>query len=381
VSARTASLGTVWRAAAILGLISSTYSTIISQLTAGRIGRDALVDWMVVGSIALRDDGLREVPTWWTTVTGIIVHQSADFSWDMVFFVLLSRWSSQLGPWSLLFISVPWAIFTSGVEWMFFVPLIPFWWPLFSLEQAWWLGIFVHMAAASTYPLFPFIRDRIAGIDHARHRRFAVVWTSLGIGVIAAMGALAFAAEMGRELPHSGRQVAFDQSYMVRMAAHHAQGVELARLGAEKATDPHLQALGRLMVATQEAEIEIFRGWWRSWFGSELPQPAAAEHAQMPCMLTVDQMGQAAAASGPEFGRLFVQLMSFHHRGAIAMADEALHRAGDVRLQLMAHGIRHGQQGEINLMHGLDGLAAVQAAARAFFYADAADWAGEACGL
>jgi hypothetical protein len=41
-------LGTAqpWRAALYLGLVSSTFSTIVSQLSAGRIGRDAAVDWM-----------------------------------------------------------------------------------------------------------------------------------------------------------------------------------------------------------------------------------------------------------------------------------------------------------------------------------------------
>ena len=48
-----------WRAAAWLGLISSTFSTLVSQLTAARIGRDAAVDWMVVAAIPLRDGVLQ----------------------------------------------------------------------------------------------------------------------------------------------------------------------------------------------------------------------------------------------------------------------------------------------------------------------------------
>ena len=69
---------------------------------------------------------------------------------------------------------------------------------------------------------------------------------------------------------------------------------------------------------------------------------------------------------------LFVALMSAHHQGAIAMADDAMRQAGDVRLKVMSHGIRHGQQGEINLMRGLAGNAAVRAASRALFATDAA---------
>jgi hypothetical protein len=54
------------------------------------------------------------------------------------------------------------------------------------------------------------------------------------------------------------------------------------------------------------------------------------------------------------------------------MADAALSEAGDPRLRIMAHAIRHQQQGEINLMHGVEGIAAVRAASRAMFYSDAA---------
>jgi hypothetical protein len=44
-----------WRAAVYFGLISSTFSTLVSQLSAARIGRDAAVDWMSVAAIPARD--------------------------------------------------------------------------------------------------------------------------------------------------------------------------------------------------------------------------------------------------------------------------------------------------------------------------------------
>ena len=64
------------------------------------------------------------------------------------------------------------------------------------------------------------------------------------------------------------------------------------------------------------------------------------------------------------FDTVFVQLMSLHHRGAVAMADQEWHSDGDLRLRVMAHAIRHEQQGEIALMHGASGTAAVATAFR-----------------
>ncbi|HEX2136192.1 MAG TPA: DUF305 domain-containing protein, partial [Microvirga sp.] len=65
------------------------------------------------------------------------------------------------------------------------------------------------------------------------------------------------------------------------------------------------------------------------------------------------------------FDAHFVALMTAHHDGAIAMADEAVFEASEPRLKLMAHGIRHAQRGEIELLHGREGIPAVRAAIRA----------------
>jgi uncharacterized protein (DUF305 family) len=57
-------------------------------------------------------------------------------------------------------------------------------------------------------------------------------------------------------------------------------------------------------------------------------------------------------------------MMSRHHRGAVKMADQMWHSRGDLRLRVMAHAIRHEQQGEIALMHRARGVAAVTTAFR-----------------
>ena len=42
----------------------------------------------------------------------------------------------------------------------------------------------------------------------------------------------------------------------------------------------------------------------------------------MPGMLTADEMKRLAAASGPEFDRLFLEYMIKHHHGALTMVKE-----------------------------------------------------------
>jgi uncharacterized protein (DUF305 family) len=76
----------------------------------------------------------------------------------------------------------------------------------------------------------------------------------------------------------------------------------------------------------------------------------------MPGMLTAEQVASLREASGPDFDPLFVRLMTFHHEGAIAMAQEAMDRAGDPRLHVTAQAIWHEQRGEIALVRGAVGL-------------------------
>jgi uncharacterized protein (DUF305 family) len=348
-----------WRAAALLGLLVSIWSTLVSQFFAGRIGRDAVVDWMVVAAIPLRDAALQMEPGWGIILGGILFHQWADFSWAMVFFGLLGRYTAGLAPRTLLALCVPWAIFTSALEWLVLVPLLPFWQPVFTLNQPYWIGLLVHVTSASLYPLFPWLRDRVAGRP-SPHRRFAAAWGGLAAGGLLTLAVLALLGVQGRELRHFGGDAAFDQSYMRRMAAHHAQGIEIGRLGAERARDPHLRALARLMVADQEGEIAVFRQWWRSWFEGELPAATAADHATMPGMVAAADL--AVLRGAEPFDARFIETMSFHHRGAVVMADAAIRSAGDVRLRLMAHATRHAQRGEIALMQGSQGWDAVRSA-------------------
>ena len=42
-----------WQAAALLGLLTSTFSTLAVTLGAARVGRDIAVDWMMVGTVLL----------------------------------------------------------------------------------------------------------------------------------------------------------------------------------------------------------------------------------------------------------------------------------------------------------------------------------------
>jgi uncharacterized protein (DUF305 family) len=352
-----------WLAAIELGLISSTFSTIVSQLFAARIGRDAAVDWMTVAAIPTGDWAISAEPSWSAILTGIAFHQWADFSWAVFFFGVLGRWTANLRPQAILLLALPWAVFSSSMEWFVLVPLFPFWQPLFSLQQPYWIGLLVHGSSAVMYPLFARLRWR-RGQAPPQIVGFTNAWGAGAMAVVALLAVIALFGSGGYELPWLGHDRDADQAYLRHMTTHHEQGIELAQFAAAHARDPHLRKLAMLMVASQTGENRIFENWWLSWFDTEIPDCSADERAAMPGFLTPAQMRLVKLAPPDQFDGVFVEMMSRHHRGAVKMADQMWHSGGDPRLRVMAHAIRHEQQGQIALMQGTEGVAAVLTATR-----------------
>jgi uncharacterized protein (DUF305 family) len=213
------------------------------------------------------------------------------------------------------------------------------------------------------YAIFPYLRDRLGSFHSEENRRFACAWTMAALAGLLVLATLAFLGSHGHEVAWVGRDGNYDQSYMRRMAAHHRQGVEIATIAADRAGDPHLSALARMMIAGQNGEIAILAQWWRSWFSGELPDALPGEHRTMPGMIANEQIAKLREARPSDVDRLFVSLMSAHHQGAIEMAYDALKNASDPRLKLISYSIGYEQRGEMNLMRGTEaGLAAVEEA-------------------
>lgn len=356
-----------WTAAAYLGLISSTFSTVVSQLSAARIGRDALVDWMSVAAIPARDLALTAEPSLGGIAVGIAFHQWADFSWALVFFGVLGKWTAHRSPAWLAVVALPWAILTSSLEWFLLVPLFPFWQPIFTLQQPYWIGFLVHLSSASMYPLFAWLRRSPSEGQLIKKGTFLRLWTLGAIAGILLLGTAALFAAHDHELPWIGRDPTIDQTFIRHMVTHHEQGILLAELAAEKAADPHIRALSKLMVASQRGEAKILSHWWASWFVESMEVCSAQERVSMPGMLDAVEVAKLGSTEAASFDVVYLELMTRHHKGAVAMADAQLRDGSDPRLRIMAHAIRHEQQGEIALMHGASGGGAVAAAFRNMF--------------
>lgn len=337
-----------WQSATAMGLVAGTYSTLLITLGAPRIGRTATVDWMNIGTVLTGAEGLAAEPGVREIVAGVFVHQSADLAWAIAFFALGRLWTFGLRPAALAAVAVPWAVFGSAVEYYAMLPRLQ---PLVPLQVPYWTALMVHLTSAATYPLFPWIRNKVSHLPDAAATRWAK-----GVAIALAAIALPVAALGGTDREPRwpfGPDRSFDQTFMRQMVGHHEAGVGLAQLAIDRQIGPEPQALAELIIAEQTREISLLRNWWQSWFRSPLPSLAADEASAVHGMPLDSDLKQLATLTGELAERSFMRLMSMHHDAAVRMADEAWQLAVDPRLRLFAQSLGHAQRGQIQWMRAM----------------------------
>jgi uncharacterized protein (DUF305 family) len=156
-----------------------------------------------------------------------------------------------------------------------------------------------------------------------------------------------------------------DVRFMQRMIAHHAQALAMTSLVPTRTSRDDIRLLAGRIEASQQHEIAMMRRWLESR-GQEVPSlDAAHEHhgtdghqALMPGMLTGEELAQLAKATGAEFDRLFLQLMTRHHEGALTMVAEFFATPGagqEAEIFGLASDVDADQRAEIRRMRALQG--------------------------
>ena len=121
-----------------------------------------------------------------------------------------------------------------------------------------------------------------------------------------------------------------DVQFMQGMIGHHAQALEMTELLRTRTGSDDMRKLALRIEVSQADEIKMMQDWLKQR-GQALPDPHA-HHAYgaalMPGMLTPEEMATLAAATGPEFDRLFLEFMIEHHEGALIMVKDLFTHPG-----------------------------------------------------
>lgn len=157
-----------------------------------------------------------------------------------------------------------------------------------------------------------------------------------------------------------------DVEFMRGMQAHHEQALAMTDLVAARTDSEDLLLFVQRMDIAQTSELEQLQRLLDEHAALQERSGAAHEdhaddhgddhgddHAGMPGMLSQARLAELEAASGDTFVRLFLEGMSEHHEGALAMVAGLLATEGaaaDPRLQQFAQHVDSDQRIEIDRM-------------------------------
>ncbi|GAB3179329.1 uncharacterized protein (DUF305 family) [Micromonospora palomenae] len=142
-----------------------------------------------------------------------------------------------------------------------------------------------------------------------------------------------------------------DVWFVRMMIPHHEQALEMAELAEGRAASPQIRAVADRIRGTQRPEIGMMRGWLSArGLPAEVP---GHDHGTMRGMQSPEAIRRLADARGADFDRLFVQLMTAHHQGAVTMATDLLKVGVDQQLDEFANSVATEQSVEIDRMREL----------------------------
>jgi len=200
-------------------------------------------------------------------------------------------------------------------------------------------------------------------------------------------GAATVASARGDGAPAGPRAPSADSAdagFARDMAVHHQQAVEMSFVVRDGTKDEDVRRLAYDIANTQANQRGMLLGWLDLW---ELPKTApdgrgpmawmpeghgghdmhgmeGMDHdgALMPGMATRTELDRLRGARGEQAEILFLQLMTDHHEGGVAMARGCATRCTVPAEKRLAQGMVEAQQSELDLM--ADMLAARGAAPR-----------------
>ncbi|MEO7754721.1 MAG: DUF305 domain-containing protein [Terracoccus sp.] len=151
-----------------------------------------------------------------------------------------------------------------------------------------------------------------------------------------------------------------DVTFVTDMIPHHEQAVEMADMALSQASNAEVTKLAQAIKDAQDPEIRTMTGWLQSW---GQPAPETMEGHDMGSMGSGDEGGMMSAqemsdlggADGADFDTMWLELMTRHHRGAVASAQTELTAGSSAEAKKLAQDIIDAQNREIDEMTSLLG--------------------------
>lgn len=154
-----------------------------------------------------------------------------------------------------------------------------------------------------------------------------------------------------RSSPNAASQP-YDLQFIDTMTAHHQGAIEMAEIALTRSSNAELKTFAQKIINDQKGEIAQMKEWREKWYAGKpdavnMEMPGMTDSMRM---MSGDGMKRMEAATGKEFDLRFIDMMTPHHAGAVAMAKEALTRAEHPEVKTLAQTIIREQEKEIGQM-------------------------------
>lgn len=133
----------------------------------------------------------------------------------------------------------------------------------------------------------------------------------------------------------------YDAQFLDKMTQHHREGIEMAKIANNKASSQQVKDMSQKMMIDQQKEIEQMQQWRKEYF-SKVPKST-----QMPERM---DMSALKTATADEFDKIYLSLMSKHHKSGIDMFEEAQDKASNKQIQEFAKKGAQKQSQEVKEM-------------------------------
>ncbi len=145
-----------------------------------------------------------------------------------------------------------------------------------------------------------------------------------------------------------------DKHFIEQMIPHHDGAVLMAQLALQKSKRPEIKTLATAIIEDQTKEIQDMKGWYKNWFGKDVPKWSTTMMGGGMMSQSGMHMGgqedMANLENATDFDKAFLETMIPHHQMAITMADMLQSGTGRPEMQQLAKNIKSSQVKEIQEM-------------------------------
>src|SRR3954454_12962991 len=149
---------------------------------------------------------------------------------------------------------------------------------------------------------------------------------------------------------------AADVSFAQNMIVHHKGAIQMAQVAEKQASTQQVKDLAKRIEAAQSPEINEMTSWLKAWGEPVSPSNIMGNSSGSMSsgsmgsgamgMMTNEQMNQLMGAQGADFDRMFLQMMTTHHQGAIEMAKTEQANGSNPQAKALAQSIETSQTAE-----------------------------------